>query len=185
MAKKELSRHSKQFLMITADLICLPLALWLAVILRLGDLSYNVDFRGNVVYALTPLFSVIVFLRLGLYRAVIRFMGTEALIAVVKGISISALIVGTLVFLTRAEGIPRSIPFIYWGLALFFVGGSRFAVWLYYQSILKKDNEKVVIYGAGEAGRQLLTALRQGGEYEAVVFIDDDKKIKGHIINGV
>jgi len=171
--------------MIAADFIWLPLALWLAITLRWGDLPYTTDFRDYLVYLLTTLFSVVVFLRLGLYRAVIRFMGTEAIIAVIKGISISALIVGTLVFLTRAEGIPRSIPFIYWGIALFFVGGSRFAVWLYYQSILRRDNEKVVIYGAGDAGRQLLTALRQGGEYQAVAFIDDDRSIKGRVINGV
>ncbi len=185
MAKKELSRHSKQFLMIAADFIWLPLALWLAITLRWGEIQYTTDWRDYLVYILTTFFSVMVFLRLGLYRSVIRFMGTEAIIAVIKGISLSALIVGTLVFLTRAEGIPRSIPFIYWGLALFFVGGSRFAVWLYYQSILKKDTEKVAIYGAGDAGRQLLTALRQGGEYEPVAFIDDDRSIKGRVINGV
>ena len=128
---------------------------------------------------------MLVFGRLGLYRAMIRFMGTEAIIAVLKGISISALIVGCLVFLTRAEGVPRSIPFIYWGIALFFVGGSRFAVWLHYQSLLKKECEKVAIYGAGDAGRQLLTALRQSGQYETAVFIDDNRKIKGRVINGV
>ena len=184
-SKTELSRHSKQFLMIAADLIWLPVALWLAIILRWGDQPYSSDTRDFLVYFLTTSFSVLVFLRLGLYRAVIRYMGTEAIIAVIKGVSISALIVGTLVFLTQAQGIPRSIPFIYWGLALFFVGGSRFIVWLYYRSILKKNNEKIAIYGAGDAGRQLLTALRQGSEYDAVVFIDNDRKLKGQVINGV
>jgi len=163
----------------------LPLALWLAIILRWGDLPYDTDYRDILVYIFSTLLTMLVFSRLGLYRSVIRFMGTEAIIAVIKGISISALIVGTLVFLTRAEGIPRSIPFIYWGLALFFVGGSRFIVWHYYQAILKKESEVVAIYGAGEAGRQLLMALRQSGEYEAAAFIDDDKKIKGRIVNGV
>jgi len=182
---KELSRNFKQFLMIAADLIWLPVALWLAIIIRWGDQPYVSDYRDFLVYFLTTLSSIIVFLRLGLYRAVVRYMGNEAVIAVIKGVSISALIVGALVFLTRAEGIPRSIPFIYWGLALFFVGGSRFIVWFYYQSIFKVECEKVAIYGAGDAGRQLLTALRQGAEYEAVLFIDDDRKLKGRVINGV
>ncbi len=185
MVKNQFVRNFKQLLMILADLTWLPLALWLAITLRCGDLPYTTDFRDYLVYLLTTLFSVMVFLRLGLYRAVIRFMGTEAIIAVVKGISISALIVGALVFLTRAEGIPRSVPFIYWGIALFFVGGSRFAVWFYYQSLLKKNKEKVAIYGAGDAGRQLLTALRQGSEYEPVLFIDDARKLKGQVINGL
>jgi len=185
MLKKEISVHTKQFILILADLIWLPLALWLAIFLRWGDQNYTVDFRDLLVYVVSTFSSVLVFLRLGLYRAVIRFMGTEAIIAVLKGISISALIVGTMVFLTRAEGIPRSIPFIYWGIVLFFVGGSRFSVWLYYQSILKKECEKVAIYGAGDAGRQLLTALKQGSEYKVAAFIDDDRSIKGRVINGV
>ncbi|MCU7835153.1 MAG: polysaccharide biosynthesis protein [gamma proteobacterium symbiont of Taylorina sp.] len=185
MSDKEISRGFKQFLMAAGDMVWLPLALWLAIVLRWGDQPYNTDIRDLLVYIFGTLFTMLVFMRLGLYRSVIRFMGTEAIIAVIKGISISALIVGSLVFLTRAEGIPRSIPFIYWGLALFFVGGSRFIVWNYYQAILKKECEVVAIYGAGDAGRQLLVALRQSGEYEAAVFIDDNRKVKGRIINGV
>ena len=185
MIKKEFSPNTRRFLIVAADAICLPLALWLSINLRWGDIPYTTDWRDILVYLLTTVFSVLVFGRLGLYRAMIRFMGTEAIIAVLKGISISALIVGCLVFLTRAEGVPRSIPFIYWGIALFFVGGSRFAVWLHYQSLLKKECEKVAIYGAGDAGRQLLTALRQSGQYETAVFIDDNRKIKGRVINGV
>ncbi|MCU7938292.1 MAG: polysaccharide biosynthesis protein [gamma proteobacterium symbiont of Bathyaustriella thionipta] len=185
MLKKEISTHTKQFILILADLIWLPLALWLAIVLRWGEQHYTVDIRDIIVYIVSTFSSVIVFLRLGIYRAVIRFMGNEAIIAVLKGISISALIIGTMVFLTRAEGIPRSIPFIYWGIALFFVGGSRFSVWLYYQSILKKKSEKVAIYGAGDAGRQLLTALKQGSDYQVAVFIDDNRNIKGRVINGV
>jgi FlaA1/EpsC-like NDP-sugar epimerase len=185
MAKQELSRNTKQFLMVSADLIFIPLSLWLAINLRWGDMEYVTNWRDYLVYFITTLSSLTLFLRLGLYRTIIRFMGNEAFIAVVKGVSISALIVGTSVFLSRAQGIPRSVPFIYWGIALFFIGGIRFAVWFYYQSLLKKNKEKVAIYGAGNAGRQLLNALRHGNDYEAVVFIDDDRKIKGRIINGV
>ena len=171
--------------MVLADMIWLPLALWLAIVLRWGDIHHNTGIHDLSVYLLSTFFSVLVFLRLGLYRSVIRFMGTEAIIAVVKGVSISALIVGTMIFLAQAKGIPRSVPFIYWSFALFFVGGSRFFVWHYYQSIFKAEGEKVAIYGAGDAGRQLLMALKQGDEYDAVFFIDDSKKIKGRIINGL
>jgi len=193
MKSNEGSSHTKQILLILADIIWLPLSLWFAVVLSLdsnnqalSSLSYtSLGYKGLLVYGVSTIASILVFLRLGLYRAVIRFMGTEAIIAVLKGISISALIIGAMVFLTRAEGFHRSIPFIYWGIALFFVGGSRFSVWIYYQSVLNKECEKVAIYGAGAAGRQLLTALRQDGKYQAVLFIDDDKRIKGRVINGV
>jgi len=185
MFNKEMSVYTKQFILVMADLIWLPLALWLAIVLRFGDQNYTIDYRDLLVFSMTTLLSVLVFLRLGLYRAVIRFMGTEAIITVLKAVSISALILGAMVFLTRAEGIPRSVPFIYWGIVLFLVGGSRFSVWLYYQNKLKKECEKVAIYGAGDAGRQLLTALKQSREYKVMVFIDDDRKIKGRVINGI
>lgn len=185
MLTKKNSNYSKQLSLILADLIWLPLALWLAIVLRWGEIDYTLDYRDFLVFSLTTLISIFIFLRLGLYQAVIRFMGTEAIIAVLKAISISALILGTMVFLTRAEGIPRSIPFIYWGIVLFFVGGSRFSIWLYYQNVLNKSCENVAIYGAGEAGRQLLTALKQSSQYKPVLFIDDDRHIKGKIINGL
>lgn len=185
MLNKKNSNYSKQLLLILADLVWLPLALWLALVLRWGDQHYLLDYRDTLVFSLTTFFSILVFLRLGLYQAVIRFMGTEAIIAVLIGVSISALILGSMVFIIRAEGIPRSIPFIYWGIVLFFVGGSRFSVWLYYQNILKKECEKVIIYGAGDAGRQLLIALKQSSQYQAIAFIDSNKNIKGRVLNGV
>ncbi len=185
MVKKELSRNFKQFLMVSADLFFIPLSLWLAIILRWGDMEYDTNWRDYLVYLITTIASLIIFLRLGLYRTIVRYMGNEAFIAVIKGISISALIVGTSVFLSRAQGIPRSVPFIYWGIALFFIGGSRYVIWFYYQSLFKQDKQKVAIYGAGNAGRQLLNALRHGSDYEAAVFIDDDRKVKGRIIQGL
>ena len=185
MTDKELPRNFKQFLMVSADLIFIPLSLWLAITFRWGEMEFVTDWRDHLVYLITTITSLIVFLRLGLYRTIIRYMGNEAFIAVVKGVSISALVVGTSVFLSRAQGIPRSVPFIYWGIALFFIGGSRFLVWFYYQSLLKKNKQKVAIYGSGNAGRQLLNALRHGSDYEAVVFLDDDRKVKGRIINGL
>ncbi len=185
MLNKEISTHTKQFILVLADLFWLPLALWLAIVLRWGEQPYALDANATSVFVISTLCSILVFMRLGLYRAVIRFMGTQAIVAVLKGISISALILGTTVFLTRAEGIPRSIPFIYWGIALFFVGGSRFGVWMYYQAVLQRECEKVAIYGAGDAGRQLLTALKHSGDYQVAVFIDDDRRIKGRVVNGV
>ncbi|MCK5697242.1 MAG: polysaccharide biosynthesis protein, partial [Gammaproteobacteria bacterium] len=94
MLTKKNSNYSKQLSLILADLIWLPLALWLAIVLRWGEIDYTLDYRDFLVFSLTTLISIFIFLRLGLYQAVIRFMGTEAIIAVLKAISISALILG-------------------------------------------------------------------------------------------
>jgi FlaA1/EpsC-like NDP-sugar epimerase len=70
-------------------------------------------------------------------------------------------------------------------MALVLVGGSRMLVRAYYQDKLYSACEKVIIYGAGESGRQLLTAFNQGDQFRAVYFVDDDKRMQGSVINGV
>ena len=130
------------------------------------------------------LVSAIVFLRLGLYRAVIRFMGQQAIWAILTAVSYSTLILGATVFFTQAN-VPRSMPFIYFALALLLIGGTRLTVRAYYQARLRSLSDNVIIYGAGESGRQLLTALHQGDQYRVVVFVDDDPALQHSVINGL
>jgi len=159
-------------------------AMWAAVAFRYGHLNFQLGPLEYLCGAITLFASAIIFLRLGLYRAVIRFMGQQAIWAVITGVSYSTLVLGAAVFFTRAD-VPRSMPFIYWGLALLFIGGTRLSVRAYYQAKLRSLSENVIIYGAGESGRQLLTALHHGDQYRAVVFVDDDPKLQRSVINGL
>ncbi len=180
----ELPRNIKQFLLLVLDMTFVSLAMWSAVALRVGHSNFQTDPIEYVCAALTIVISAIIFLRLGLYRAVIRFMGQQAIWAILKGVSYSALVLGSTIFFTQAE-VPRSMPFVYWALAMCLIGGSRLVVRAYYQSKLRAMTEKVLIYGAGESGRQLLTALHHGDQYRAVVFVDDDTSLQRTIINGL
>jgi FlaA1/EpsC-like NDP-sugar epimerase len=131
--------------------------------------------------ALTTLVTVIFFVRLGLYRAVLRFAGTQMLTTVFIGVSFSVLALAFFGFLLNAN-IPRSVPFIYLGLAIITIGGTRFTI----RSILTIDQrraniDRVIIYGAGSAGIQLASALALGKEYKPVAYVDDDKKKQGTI----
>ncbi|MCW8933003.1 MAG: polysaccharide biosynthesis protein [Gammaproteobacteria bacterium] len=171
-------------MLISSDILSISLAIFLSMVIRYGDINKTLHNDDYLSYLITLLFSVIVFLRIGLYRSIVRFMGQKAFLTVLKAVSISSLILAASIMLTR-NGMPRSIPFIYWGIALFFIGGSRFIVWFHYQALMKKDKENVAIYGAGGAGRQLLTSLNHGDKYEVKFFIDDDRDIKGRVIDGV
>jgi FlaA1/EpsC-like NDP-sugar epimerase len=111
-------------------------------------------------------------------------MGQQAIWAILTAVSYSSLILGATVFFTQAH-VPRSMPFIYWGLALLCIGGSRLVVRAYYQAKLRSLSENVIIYGAGETGRQLLTALYHGDKYHAVAFVDDDARVQRSVINGL
>ncbi len=180
----ELPRNIKQAFLLFLDMLFVTAAMWSAVALRLGQTSIQLGVIEIMCAVITVLFSAIIFLRLGLYRAVIRFMGQQAIWAVITAVSYSTLLLGAVVFFSQAD-VPRSMPFIYWGLALLLIGGTRLSVRGYYQAKLRSMCKKIIIYGAGESGRQLLTALHHGDQYRAVVFVDDDAKLQRSVINGL
>lgn len=166
-----------------ADVMLIAATLWLSYCLRLEQF-YLPDARVSTAIGLTTLITVFVFVRLGLYRAVIRFAGNQVLITVAVGITISALVFTTLAFLLQAY-LPRSAPIIYLPLGIFAVAGSRLLTRVILNRESYHGNERVIIYGAGLAGRQLASTLAQGIEYQPVAFLDDDPAKQGTIIQGL
>lgn len=180
----ELPRNIKQACLLSLDMVYVTAAMWAAVALRFGHLDFHLGAVEYACGAVTIVASAMIFLRLGLYRAVIRFMGQQAIWAIITAAGYSTLVLGAAVFFTRAE-VPRSTPFIYWVLLLVGIGGTRLAVRAYYQAKLRALSENVIIYGAGQSGRQLLQALQHGEQYHPVVFVDDDCYLQRSVINGL
>ncbi len=180
----ELPRNIKQSVLLLLDMVFVTVAMWSAVAFRMGRIDLHFGAVEIMCAVFTVFASAVIFLRLGLYRAVIRFMGQQAIWAVITAVSYSTLVLSAAVFFTQAD-VPRSMPFIYWCIALAFIGGSRLTVRAYYQAKLRSMSRKVIIYGAGESGRQLLTALHHGDQYRAVVFVDDDPRLQHSVINGL
>lgn len=180
----ELPRNIKQACLLVLDMAVVGCSIWAAIAFRYGHLDFHLGPIEIFCGVFTVLSSAIIFLRLGLYRAVIRFMGQQAIWAVISAVSYSALILGATVFFSQAE-VPRSMPFIYWALALLGIGGTRLTVRAYYQAKLRSLSENVIIYGAGASGRQLVTAMNHGDQYRAVFFVDDDIRLQHAVINGL
>jgi FlaA1/EpsC-like NDP-sugar epimerase len=180
----ELPRNIKQACMLSLDMVFVAGAMWAAIALRYGHLQFQLGIVEYACGVVTIIASAIVFLRLGLYRAVIRFMGQQALWAIVTAVCYSTLLLGATLFFSRAE-VPRSTPFIFWGLLLLGIGGSRLLVRAYYHARILGVAENVVIYGAGQAGRQLLQALHQDSQYRPVAFVDDSSYMQRTVINGL
>ena len=179
-----LPRSMRKLFLLCLDLLFIPLAIWSAVWLGTGGETFSPGGVDLLVCVLTMVVSAVVFLRLGLYRAIVRFMGQKALAALIVGVSASTLFLALAMLLSDTD-LPLTTPLIYWGVAMLFIGGSRLIVRASYHQKLRKQSDNVVIYGAGLSGRQLLTALLHGGEYEPVFFVDDDKALQGTVINGV
>lgn len=180
----ELPRNIKQTMLLVVDMAFVCVAMWLAVAFRFGHTDFALGPVEYACAAITLAATSVIFLRQGLYRAVVRYMGQQAIWAIITAVSYSTLVLGASVFFTQAE-VPRSMPFFYWVLALLGVGGSRLAVRAYYQTKLRSLTKNVIIYGAGESGRQLLTALHHGDQYRVVAFVDDDVRLQRAVINGL
>ena len=180
-----LSRWHKRLIMVCADLIMIPFALWASFAMRHG--SWQPDLHDGVwLLIVAPLLSIPVFIRLGLYRAVIRFLGNQALAAVMTGISTSVIALLIITSLFELQGIPRSVYIIYWGTALLLVGGSRhFVRRFYHRANNKVQRTNVAIYGAGTSGAQLAQALQNSPEYQPVLFLDDDLALDRSFVHGL
>lgn len=179
-----LPRYQKRVVSVFVDSISLPFALWLALSLRFDTIYLPSDSAIYLVAAITVLVSLLTFVRLGLYRAVIRYMSNHAMVAIISGVAISTLVLTSLGFLLNAS-IPRSVPLIYACLALIFVGGSRMVARSLVHRTMMQPKERVVIYGAGKSGLQLSSILFHGKNLQPVAFIDDDESKQGSILNGL
>ncbi|MFO1377201.1 MAG: nucleoside-diphosphate sugar epimerase/dehydratase [Steroidobacteraceae bacterium] len=178
-----LPRANKRVLMLLADALFIPAALWSAIALKTGSLHSDLP-ESLWVYPIAVLASVPVFARLGLYRAVLRYIGARAIVAVLAGVTVSvALLVAVNLFTSRGA-VPPAAFVIYWAFALVYVGGSRLLIrsLMHFRSL---GTERVAIYGAGKAGAQLLSALFSSGRYYPVAFVDDNRALHGSLVNGV
>ncbi|WP_083593632.1 nucleoside-diphosphate sugar epimerase/dehydratase [Pseudomonas punonensis] len=182
------------------DVVLVWVSLWLAFLVRLGDVDRVSPFDGHLwLFLLAPLISIPLFIRFGLYRAVMRYLGNDALIAIAKAVTLSALILALAVYLYRDAPalIPRSMVLNYWWLSIMLIGGLRLVMrqyfmgdWFSAEQPYKLNNREaglpaVAIYGAGSAGNQLAAALRMGRMMRPVAFIDDDANIANRIIAGL
>jgi len=124
-----------------------------------------------------------VFIRQGLYRAIIRHMGPQAVWDLVGAVTVVALGVGFASYFLPLD-IAAATPGIFWLLLFFGMGGTRLLARAFYQTSSGLGSRRVVIYGAGESGRQLLHALNHGTGYDVVAFVDDDPSLFHAVING-
>ena len=181
-----LPRETKRLVMATADAIAIPTALWAALALKFDRLDPVLDrtFAYFVVAAASALFFFSV---LGLYRAVVRFMGPKAILTVFAGVSLSVLVLAAFDRFIASHQIPLSAFGIYWALALPYVGGSRFvARYLFLHTGARgRPIARVAIYGAGNAGARVCAVLLGGPDFEPVAFIDDKKSLQGSSIHGI
>ncbi|WP_111496810.1 polysaccharide biosynthesis protein [Marinobacter bohaiensis] len=179
-----MSRFNKRLISVSADFCFLTISLWMAFALRLESFTWLPDRHQVVAGGCTVLFTIYAFVRLGLYRAIIRYITERALLAVLSGVFISAVALIVTGYLLQAF-IPRSVPVLYAGLSFLMVAGSRFLVRSLISRPVHRNRQAVVILGAGTKGVQLLAALRQGSDFCPVAFISTKAENHRSLIAGL
>ena len=176
-------RPAKRLVMVLADLVVVPGALWFAFALKFDSLHEGFE-RNPFLYVGVAAASLLIFLGSGLYRAVVRFIGMRVLLSVLAGVTGSAMLLWILGQTIVGRPVPLSVVGIYWLLALVWVAATRFiARWLL--TPLEIDGTRVVIYGAGDAGAQLAMALASGRKFLLLAYADEKRWLQGSIMNGV
>lgn len=179
-----ISRLNKRLISVVIDTTFIVVSFYAAYWTRIGHIEPLDDVLNQYVLFGTWIITIIAFTRLGLYRAILRYLTFHALAVVSIGTIISAASISVLAFYFDAP-VPRSVPIIYGAFLCLLCGGSRLIVRVLVSQANDKGMKRVLIYGAGAAGRQLALALRSSETHKVVGFIDEDKTLYNTIIMGL
>ena len=183
-----LPRAAKRIIVGLGDVVLCVIASWVAFALRLGEI---VSFSMPVtLVALASVFIAMpVFAYFGLYRAIFRHVGSLALLTVAKAILVYAALFGFVVIQIGMEGVPRTVGVLQPILLLLLVGGYRLCARLFFDLLRGgfevQQSARVLIYGAGDAGRRAASFFGKTAEWKIVGFVDDDDRLHGQVLNGL
>jgi len=179
-----MNRGKKRVIQVAVDLLLLPLMFMVAMWLKLDSLAFLRDPQAWLVLIPVLPVTIFAFVRLGFYRAVLRYIAGRALITILLGAMVSAVTMTIVVQLADLP-VPRAVPLLYMLLTFLCIGGVRFGFRELVNYAQNRRKERVAIYGAGAAGRQLLQVLHQRSDYVPVAFIDDSMQAQGTHVGGL
>ena len=184
-----LPRLVKRLVVLMLDCSLCVLTVWFAYYLRLGEF---VALSGTALWAavVSVLIALPIFVVSGMYRAIFRYSGWPVLMTIVKVTTIYGLIYGALFTAIGFQGVPRTVGLIQPILLAIAVSASRAVArfWLgglYQRQMSLALLPRVLIYGAGDLGRQLAGALANRQEMRVIGFLDDDVSLHGQVLNGL
>ena len=181
-------RVIKRMVMIVADVFALVAALWAAFALRLSEWwPEQYLFEARSLFVVAPILGVLIFFKLGSYHAVVRYMNFKLFQSLAIGVLFLAGSLSTIAFIFEIWRVPRSVPIIFILTALFYLGSSRLVVRGYYRWLMERSlkSTTALVYGAGNAGVQLVMSLQSGGKVKPIGFVDDDLRLRKSNVCGL
>ena len=181
---QDTKRGKKQLISLLFDACCVVFAFWLALSIRHSE-YYTDLFKHWQILAVVVFATAAVFAGLGVYRAVLRYSGYRLQLQLYKGVFLSSLVVVLTDYILTGGTLPRS-TFVVFGLVLLLLVSTTRGVW---KSLIDENQvklgERVAVFGAGQAGRQLVEVLRRSEKYNPVCFIDSKPALHGVDIDGL
>jgi len=176
-----LPRRIKRAIMVTADSIampgCLALSLWLVA-------PDSALWASPWPWLACTAIAIYLFRSFGLYRSIVRFMGVELIVVVSKSVTITTIGLALTVGVLDSTLVALKIGTVFWLGAAGYLSGSRIAMRWFLQTD-RVSGDRVIIYGAGNAGAQLVSSIVRGGRFTPVAFVDDSPSLCGTVINGL
>ena len=185
----KLPRLTKRAIALLADVAMCLFSVWLAFYLRTG--VFHALHSGVIAAMIVAVLTAVpIFIVSGLYRAVFRYEGFAAAVAIMQAMAAYTLIYAVIFTVFGVDKVPRTVGIIQPALLIVFVFLSRGLVRLFlsgeYQLQVRESKlPRVIIYGAGNTGRQLLYALESGRAVRVAAFVDDDKRLQGCMLGGL
>ena len=184
-----LPRSAKQAILMTADFMMSAVCLYFAIAARYGYMGNHISPVALCFYALIPVIGLYL---IGFYKGVARSFFDSAMGKVLQLFLLLIVIAQGVLYLDLIPGMPRAVPILYLFLFFIWLWNSRLTIrellarWQGQrpQRQLNDDSDNVIIYGAGEAGKELLEGLRNSHKYNVVAFVDDDVQLTGAYVLG-
>jgi FlaA1/EpsC-like NDP-sugar epimerase len=186
--KYTLPRSIKQLFMMAIDGVLILFSLWLSVVLVSPEFfEQHSIFYYLLYFALCAFISVAIFNNTGLYRSLVLYMGLQSGLVILKGATLSTVVISLAVYATNNFSFPPRALLVFWMTSVLLVGGLRFMAKIVMQNMIQsfRPREPVVIYGAGSSGMQLVAALNNGDQYLPVAFVDDSESLVGNTVHGI
>ena len=178
---------AKRPIAVLLDTLLILFVTWLTFSFRYEMLHRPVGSQW-LPYVLAPLLALPIFSYFGLYRAVFRHSGLQALVSLTKAVALYGMVYAVILLSARLTDVPRTVGVLQPILTLMVVGGWRTVIRVWFIGggrAARAAREQVLIYGAGSAGTRLLAALQNSHEMQVVGFLDDDARMQRRSINGV
>lgn len=176
-------------MVVAVDIALCAVAVLLGIWLRLGALPAP-SLKLALVIAVVTVSVIPIFAALGLYRTIVRHSGLATMKTVAQGVLLASIPIVAIVTMMGVPTIPRTVGIIAPILLLLLVIWSRIAA----RAALTQRRTgtegrphatRVVIYGAGSAGRQLSSALGRATGHHVVAYLDDDPTLQGRTLNSI